>query len=226
MSIEITPDLQKVLDTARAMDEVVSVEVTEVPEHLLRQIEIQNCIYLDYIIRVESGDEVEVGFVVPVDIIDEDSYKYLPIKDLVSCACTVVGEDADDFCVNNPFYNRGKTTYFVRPPDHYLVRLEHESPNVISVFTPELESLVNKIKALDKVNYVQIETVIDETLRQGVNNDDPIMIVTNIDINNSANPHIKVYNQTTVVPKTVWGVEYGHDYALEQIREMIRKNNE
>jgi hypothetical protein len=223
MSVEITPELQKVLDTARAMEEVISVEVTEVPANLLRQIEIQNCIYLDYVIRVESGDEIEVAFVVPVEIIDADSYKYLPIKDLISCACTVVGEDADDFCVNNPFYNRGKTTYFVRPPDHYLVRLEHESPNVIAVFTPELESLVNKIKALDKVNYVQIETVVDTGLRESLNNDDPIMIVTNIDIKDAK---IKVYNQTTVVPKSVWGFEIGHGYALEQIREMIRKNNE
>lgn len=226
MAIEITPDLQKVLDTARAMEEVISVEVTEVPEHLLRQIEIQNCIYLDYIIRVESGDEVEVAFVVPVEIIDTESYKYLPIQDLISCSSTVVGVDADEFCVNNPFYNRGKTTYFVRPPDMYLVRLEHESPNVIAVFTPELESLVNKIKALDKVNYVQIETVVDQKLKDSVNNDDPIMIVTNIDIKIDKYPTMKVYNQTTVVPKSVWGFEMGHDYALEQIREMIRKNNE
>lgn len=223
MSVEITPDLQKVLDTARAMDEVISVEVTEVPEHLMRQIEEKSCIYLDYIIRVESGDEVEVGFVVPTDIIDSDSYKYLPIKDLVSCSCSVVGEDADDFCINNPFYNRGKTTYFVRKPDHYLVRLEDESPNVIAVFTPELQSLVDKIKALDKVNYVQIETVLDEKLRSSVNNDDPIIIVTNIDIKD---PKIKVYNQTTLVPKSVWAIESCHDYALDQIKEMIRKNNE
>jgi hypothetical protein len=226
MSIKITPDLQKILDTSEAMEEVISVNITEVPEHLLRQIEIQNCIYFDYIIRVESGDEVEVAFVVPVGSIDGDSYKHLAIKDLVSCSCVVVGEDADEFCVNNPFYNRGKTTYFIRPPDHYLVRLEHESPNVIALFTPELESLVNKIKALDKVNYVQIETVVDETLRASFNGDDPIMIVTNIDIKSDKYPNMKVYNQTTVVPKTVWGVEYGHDYALEQIREMIRKNNE
>jgi hypothetical protein len=223
MSIEISPDLQKVLDTARAMEEVISVEVTEVPEHLLRQIEIQNCIYLDYIIRVESGDEVEVAFVVPVEIIDEDSYKYLPIKDLVSCSCVVVGEDADDFCVNNPFYNRGKTTYFVRPPDHYLVRLEHESPNVIAAFTSELESLVNKIKALDKVNYVQIETVVDQKLKESLNCNEAIMIVTNTDIKD---PKIKVYNQTTAVPKTVWSVEENHSYAVDQIKEMIRKNNE
>jgi len=226
MSVEITPDLQKVLDTARAMEEVISVEVSEVPENLLRQIEIQDCIYLDYVIRLNSDEEIEVGFVVPVQSIDADSYKYLPIKDLLSCDCTVVGEDPNDFCVNNPFYNRGKTTYFVRPPDHYLVRLEHESPNVISIFTPELQILVDKIKALDKVNYVQIETVVDEKLRQGVNNDDPIMIVTNIDINDPAHPKVKVYNQTTVVPKSVWGVEYGHDYAVEQIKEMIRQNNE
>ena len=225
MSIEITPDLQKVLDTAREMEEVISVEVSEVPEHLLRQIEIQNCIYLDYIIRVESGDEAEVAFVVPVDIIDADSYKYLPIKDLVSCSCTV-DEDLGEFCVTNPFYNRGKTTYFVRPPDNYLVRLEHESPNVIGIYTPELQSLVNKIKALDKVNYVQIETVVDEKLKASVNYDDPIMIVTNIDIKSETYPNMKVYNQTTVVPKTVWGYEIGHDYALDQIKEMIRKNNE
>jgi hypothetical protein len=222
MSIEITPDLQKVLKTARAMDEVVSVEVTEVPEHLLRQIEIQNCIYLDYIIRVESGDEVEVGFVVPVDIIDKNSYKQLPIKELVSCSCTVDRGTTDDFCVNNSFYNRGKTTYFVRPPDYYLVRLEHETPNIISVFTPEMQCFVDKVKALDKVNYVQIETVVDKNLKDKTEDEEPIMVVSNINI---SIPN-RTTNIATVVPKTIWGFEFAHDYALEQIKEMIRKNNE
>jgi hypothetical protein len=223
MSIEITPDLQKILDTSEAMEEVISVNITEVPDHLLRQIEIQNCIYFDYIIRVESGDEVEVAFVVPADSIDGDSHNHLAIKDLVSCSCVVVGKDADEFCVNSPFYNRGKTTYFVRPPDYYLVRLEHESPNVISVFTPELQSLVNKIKALDKVNYVQIETVVDAKLKDSLNCNEAIMIITNIDIKD---PKLKIYNQATAVPKTVWSVEENHSYAIEQIEEMIRKNNE
>jgi len=226
MPIEITPDLQKVLETARAIAEVISVEVKEVPANVLSQIEIEDCIYLDCIIRLENKEEVEVAFVVPVEIIDADSYKYLPIKDLVSCDCTTDSEDPDSFCVNNPFYNRGKTTYFVRPPDHYLVRLEDKSPNVIAVFTPELQMLVDKIKALDKVNYVQIETVIDEALRESVNNDDPIMIVTNIDINDPAHPKVKVFNQTTVVPKSVWSVEENQFYAIDQIKEMIRKNNE
>ena len=52
MSIEITQDLQKVLDTAAAMDEVVSIQATEVPEHLLSQVEAGEYIYLDYVIRV------------------------------------------------------------------------------------------------------------------------------------------------------------------------------
>jgi hypothetical protein len=73
---------------------------------------------------------------------------------------------------------------------------------------------------------VQIETVIDEALRESVNNDDPIMIVTNIDINDPAHPKVKVFNQTTVVPKSVWSVEENQFYAIDQIKEMIRKNNE
>jgi hypothetical protein len=70
MSIEITQDLQKVLDTAAAMEEVVSVQATEVPAHLLSQVEAGEYIYLDYVIKVESDEEVEVGFVVPTKIID------------------------------------------------------------------------------------------------------------------------------------------------------------
>jgi hypothetical protein len=109
MSIEITEDIQKILDTAAAMEEVISVQVTEVPSHLLSQVEAGEYLYFDFVITVESGDQTEVAFVVPTKIIDADSYKNLAIKDLVSCSCVTMSGNEDDFCVNNPYYNTNNT---------------------------------------------------------------------------------------------------------------------
>ena len=221
MSIEITQDLQKVLDTAAAMEEVVSVQATEVPVHLLSQVEAGEYIYLDYVIKVENGDEVEVGFVVPTKIIDADSYKNLPIKDLVSCSCVTMSGEEDDFCVTNPYYNTGKTTYFVRYPDHYLVRLVDTSPELVIIPTDNLKILVDKLKQVDKVNAIKIEHIVNEPLKQSLD-DKSVMIRAYIDINNDK---ILDHSVCFTVTELVYETLSGHDWAVNNLTELIEKNN-
>ena len=221
MSIEITQDLQKVLDTAAAMEEVVSVQATEVPAHLLSQVEAGEYIYLDYVIRVENQDEVAVGFVVPTKIIDADSYKNLPIQDLVSCSCVTMSGEEDDFCVTNPYYNTGKTTYFVRYPDQYLVRLVDTSADLIIIPTNNLKLLVDKLKEIPKVNAIKVEHIVSETLKQSLD-DKSVMIRAYIDIN-----HDKILDHSVcfTVTELVYETESGHEWAVNNLIELIEKNN-
>ena len=221
MSIEITQDLQKVLDTAAAMDEVVSVQATEVPAHLLSQVETGEYIYLDYVIRVESGDEVEVGFVVPTKIIDADSYKNLPIKDLVSCSCVTMSGAEDDFCVTNPYYNTGKTTYYVRYPDHYLVRLVDTSAELVIIPTEKLKILVDKLKQIPKVNAIKVEHIVSETLKQTLD-DKSVMIRAYIDINDDK---ILDHPVCFTVTELVYETENGHEWAVNNLIDLIEQNN-
>jgi hypothetical protein len=221
MSIEITQDLQKVLETAAAMEEVVSVQATEVPAHLLSQVEAGEYIYLDCVIKVETEDEVSVGFVVPTKIIDADSYKNLPIQDLVSCSCVTMSGEEDDFCVTNPYYNTGKTTYFVRYPDQYLVRLVDTSPELVIIPTDNLKILVDKLKQVDKVNAIKVEHIVSETLKQSLD-DKSVMIRAYIDIN-----HDKILDHSVcfTVTELVYETESGHEWAVNNLIELIEQNN-
>ena len=222
MSIEITQDLQKVLDTAAAMEEVVSVRATEVPEHLLSQLEDGEYIYLDYVIKVESDEEVEVGFVVPTKIIDSESYKNLPIEELVSCSCDMMSGKEDDFCVNNPYYNTGKTTYFVRYPDHYLVRLVDTQAPLVIIPPDNLKVLIDKLKEIPKVNAIKVEYILSDKLKQSLEDENSFMIRAAIDTNSD-----KIIEHWVgfVVTENAWNNELGHEWAVNNLTDLIEQNN-
>lgn len=225
MAIIITENIQKILDASNAMEEVISVEVKEVPPHILSQIEPQDCIYLDYKIVVDSGEEIPVAFVLPVDSITDDLYKLLPIKDLISCSCVIISGKEDDFCVSNPFYNRGKTTYFVRKPDYYMLRLADQQPKVVSIFDGALENLgklVEKLKQIPKVNYIQVEEIIDQKLKASLDCPNPYIILANIEIDFGP---IKSNNVSFAITETIYNSELSHEWAVNNLKELIEINN-
>ena len=80
--VEITADIQKIIDVSKTIPEVVSLQVTEVPQHLIDQIGNSDATYFDYIIKTEDGEEVELAFVVLNSSIDADSHANLAIKDM------------------------------------------------------------------------------------------------------------------------------------------------
>jgi hypothetical protein len=175
----ITPNIQKIIDTANAMPEVISLTVGEVPAFELGQVPPGDYVYFDFVMVVKNGDHVPVAFVVPETSITENSYMDLAIKDLADCNCVGAGDADDAYCVDNPFYNRGKTTYYIRPNDSYLVRLIQQHPTVLppEQISPNLQGMVEKLKTLDKVIAIQVEEVIDpafaNTMRFSSNPLDP-----------------------------------------------------
>ena len=222
MSIEITQDLQKVLDTAAAMDEVVSVQITEVPNHLLSQIDVGEYIYFDCVIKLDSNEEAEVAFVVPTSIVNPDSYKELAFKELVCCTCVVMNDEQDDFCVSNPYYNIGKTTYLVRYPDQYLVRLVDTRPDIVIIPPDNLKLLLEKLKQVPKVNAVKAEYIVSDKLKQSIEDQNSYMIRASIDINSDK---IIDHSVSFVVIEQVWNTESGHDWAVNNLIDLIEKNN-
>jgi hypothetical protein len=185
--VQITPAIQKVIDASNSMDKVVSLQVTDVPQYLIDRVGSNEVTYFDYIIKTEDGTQAEVAFVVPNSIIDDDTHKMLAIKDLVSCSRTIT-EDANSigvgvqFSVGNKFTNTGKTIYYIRPDDQYLVRLNNAQPKILTP-TDTQQSLINILKTIPGVIDIHIEEIIDDEIKSDVKSENAVMIVCTTTIN-------------------------------------------
>jgi hypothetical protein len=171
---------------------------------------------------LENDDEAEVAFVVPTSIINPDSYKELAFKDLVCCTCVVMNDEQDDFCVNNPYYNTGKTTYLVRYPDQYLVRLVDTKPELVIIPPENLKILLGKLQQIPKVNAVKAEYIVSDKLKESIKDTNSYMIRANIDINSDK---IIDHSVSFVVTEQVWNIESGHEWAVNNLMDLIEKNN-
>jgi hypothetical protein len=185
--VEITADIQKIIDVSKTIPEVVSLQVTEVPQHLIDQIGNSDATYFDYIIKTEDGEEVELAFVVLNSSIDADSHANLAIKDLISCSCvkiedeSLIGLDAH-YCVSNNFLNKGKTVYYIRPDDHYLVRLTDTYATILNP-TPIQKILIDTLKYQPGVIDIHLEEIVDDSIKSSVIGANPVMLVCTINKN-------------------------------------------
>ena len=183
MSVNITPNIQKILDTSSQMDSVVSVSVDVVPDNLISQIPAEESVFFDYVIKTEDVNNVEVGFVVPTKIIDENTYSRLAINDLISCSCIrSEGASGSPLCVDNKFFNAGKTTYYIRPGDEYLVRLKWCEPKVLTP-TPIQQQLIDVLEKLPNVEEVHLEEILDEGIQSSSNSNNLVMVACTATLN-------------------------------------------
>jgi hypothetical protein len=186
--IQITPAIQKMIDESTKIDGVISLQVTKVPQHLIDQIDNINydyneVTYFDYLFTTEDKEQVEFAFVVPNSIIDENSYMHLinEIKNLISCAYiriedeTLIGNDAQ-FCVRNKCFNCGKTVYYVRPDDYFMVRLDYVKRVLLTPTELQL-NLINFLKTVEGVEDIHLEEILHDDIKESVKNDNAIMIV-------------------------------------------------
>jgi hypothetical protein len=227
----IRPHVKKVLETAMEHECCEYAEIWEVPQYVLKQVPPGQYIYIHYKIkgpRSETGELVDLCLLVPHEIINEDSYKELPFDALYACPCPVM--DSADFTKSlvdghSPLRNRGRTIYFVRPPSMELVLLDHEPPNLVILKSEELQSLEQKLLALDKVNSVQFEYVLDEKVISNMECERPLIVLANIDIIDKDNPTVKTNTVGFCMPETVYEYEIGHQWAIDNLQEVIDKSN-
>jgi hypothetical protein len=222
MSLIITPKLQKALDIATSIEEVLSVQAIEPPQHILNQIENKDSIYLDFVIQTKSG-ETEFAIVVPKVLVESvDESLHIPIKDLLLCGCTQVEDGAGHICGYSVYDNIGKMTYYVRESDQYLVKLiDVEAPSAF-VQTDNLKKLVEKLEVIDGVNRIIVEEIVDEKLKDGLEAERPIIIKAYIDINDDK---IIDHFVSFVVTELVYDIETSHEWAVNNLIDMIEKNN-
>lgn len=222
MSLIITPKLQKALEIASSIDEVISVQAIEPPQNILDQIENKDSVYLDFVIQTKSG-ETEFAIVVPKVLVESvDESLHIPIKDLLLCGCTQVEDGVGHICGYSVYDNIGKMTYYVRESDQYLVKLiDTEAPSAFEQ-TDNLKKLVEKLEQQNKVNRIVVEEIVDEKLKESLNSERPIIIKAYIDINDDK---IIDHFVSFVVTELVYDIETSHEWAVNNLIDMIEKNN-
>jgi hypothetical protein len=222
MSLIITPKLQKALDIATSIEEVLSVQAIEPPQHILNQIENKDSIYLDFVIQTKSG-ETEFAIVVPKVLVESvDESLHIPIKDLLLCGCTQIEDGAGQICGYSVYDNIGKMTYYVRESDQYLVKLIDVEAPAAFVQTDNLKKLVEKLEVIDGVNRIIVEEIVDEKLKESLEAERPIIIKAYIDINDDK---IIDHFVSFVVTELVYDIETSHEWAVNNLIDMIEKNN-
>lgn len=218
----MSPQLQKALEIATSIEEVISVRAIEPPQNILDQIENKDSVYLDFVIQTKSG-EMPFAIVVPKTLVDDvDDSLNIPIKELLSCGCTQVEDGVGHMCGYSIYDNFGKMTYYVRESDQYLVKLIDTKAPAPSVETENLKKLVEKLKAVDGVNRIVIEEVVDEKLKQEFNSEKPIIVKAYIDTNND-----KIIDHfiSFGLSELVYDIETSHEWAVNNLMDMIEKNN-
>jgi hypothetical protein len=222
MSLIITPKLQKALEIASSIDEVISVQAIEPPQNILDQIENKDSVYLDFVIQTKSG-ETEFAIVVPKVLVESvDESLHIPIKDLLLCGCTQVEDGVGHICGYSVFDNIGKMTYYVRESDQYLVKLIDTEAPAAFVQTDNLKKLVEKLEAIDGVNRIVIEEVVDEKLKQSLEAEKPIIVKAYIDVNDDK---IIDHFMSFALTELVYDIETCHEWAVNNLIDMIEKNN-
>lgn len=222
MSLIITPKLQKALEIASSIDEVISVRAVEPPQNILDQIENKDSVYLDFVIQTKSG-ETDFAIVVPKVLVESvDESLHIPIKDLLLCGCTQVEDGVGHICGYSVFNNIGKMTYYVRESDQYLVRLiDTEAPPAL-VQSDNLKKLVEKLEAINDVNRIVIEEIVDEKLKKSLEAEKPIIVKAYIDVNDD-----KIIDHfiSFALTELVYDIETSHEWAVNNLIDMIEKNN-
>jgi hypothetical protein len=222
MSLIITPKLQKALEIASSIDEVISVQAIEPPQNILDQIENKDSVYLDFVIQTKSG-ETEFAIVVPKVLVESvDESLHIPIKDLLLCGCTQVEDGVGHICGYSVFDNIGKMTYYVRESDQYLVKLIDTEAPAAFVQTDNLKKLVEKLEAIDGVNRIVVEEVVDEKLKQSLEAEKPIIVKAYIDVNDDK---IIDHFMSFALTELVYDIETSHEWAVNNLIDMIEKNN-
>jgi hypothetical protein len=222
MALTITPKLQKALEIASSIDEVVSVQAIEPPQNILDQIENKDSVYLDFVLQTNSG---EIGFaiVVPNTLVEgvEDSL-HIPIKDLLLCGCTQVEDGVGHICGYSVYDNIGKMTYYVRESDQYLVKLiDSEAPTAF-IQSENLKKLVKKLEEVNQVNKILVEEIVDEKLKESLEAKSPVIIKAYIDVNNDM---VTDHFVSFVVTELVYDIETSHEWAVNNLMDLIEKNN-
>lgn len=229
--------LNKLTTKAYQQPEIVEFKAHPLPEDLKAQINRDDCLLFSFIVKISSGENVKVNFVVPDSIYNDESKHIFATSGLVYVSGTVVvNKDSyvspyQGFAVTS-FGNRGEATFFVTPDEQKLVPLINAVPQEITNRTEQLNKLVALLQSVPKVTEVRLEEVLDDAIRGEA--DDSIMFVCKANItinrqfgigqvNENESPVIKSMPFNFILPEDVYNDEEQHENIMKNLNDWITK---
>lgn len=159
--------METFIGQVRQNEHIVSANYAEATQVHMTQIKQTDVIVVSLIIAVDASEHVPVDFVVPIETIVEDSYTYFSsgLELLMNCDCVVVNEKHNDRIMRDinqsAFNNIGRTTYFIRPSDGWMVPIYGEYADEIIPTDPVFLELIEKLKNVEHVLEVKVEKLLD-----------------------------------------------------------------
>jgi predicted RNA-binding protein with PIN domain len=167
--MELTPVIENFLNQCKQHTNVVSVTVEEASQMHLIQAGRLNLVVFHFIITVDTKN-TPIDFVVPIENINENSYKKFTenLDDFLTCDCLVQGTSTHPGLKldiqNAAMNNRGPLTYYIRPPDGYRQMIYSEYADEITPTDPVFLELIEKLKNVEHVIDVKVEKLLDTSL--------------------------------------------------------------
>ena len=162
--------MENLLTQLRQTPEVVSVNLTEATPDHITQIERTDVVRFEFVFELDTLEHVPVDIIVPVEIINENTYLgfVTGIDSLLGCDCVVTNPTHNDRVLRDvnisAFNNIGKTTYYIRPTDGWMVPIYGEYADEITPTDPIFVELIEKLKNVAHVLEVNVEKLLDTSI--------------------------------------------------------------
>jgi hypothetical protein len=166
----ITPMMENFIDQVRQNPHIISADYSEVTPIHLSQIDRTDLVVLNLVIDLDSVEDVPVDFIIAMESFSQDSYGYFAsgLDDLMKCDCVVANETHNDRIMRDinqsAFDNNGRTAYFIRPADGWMVPIRSANATVIVPTDPVFLELIDKLKNVEYVLDVTVEELLDYSI--------------------------------------------------------------
>jgi hypothetical protein len=222
--MEITPVMENFIKQVRQHDHVVSANYSEATQTHMTQIHRTDVVAINFVIKLDTNEQVPVDFVVCKDRITENSYVNFSkaLKDLMTCDCVVTNETHNDRIMRDinqsAFNNTGRTTYFIRPTDGYRVSIYSEYAPVIVPTDAVFLDLIDKLKNMEHVLDITVEELLDDSILKG---DEKQVKHVFFRCKHTIPGTDETRYGHFIMAETSCCVQEGHDFAIEQLKNLI-----
>lgn len=166
----ITPVMENLLNQLRQHEQVVSVSLTEATPDHITQVKRTDVVRFEFVVEIDTLEHVPIDVIVLKEMINETAYEGFctGIIPALGCDCVVMNSTHNDRVLRDvnisAFTNIGRTTYYVRPTDGWMVSIYGEFADEITPTDPVFLELIEKLKNVERVLSVKVEELLDNSM--------------------------------------------------------------
>jgi hypothetical protein len=168
--MQITPVMENLLTQLRQTPEVVSVSLTEATPDHITQVKRTDVVRFEFVFEIDTKEHVPIDIIIPKEMINESAYEGFcnGIIPALGCDCVVSNPTHNDRVLRDVnlsgLKNTGRTTFYVRPADGWMVLIYGEYADEITPTDAVFLELIEKLKNVESVLSVKVEELLDYSI--------------------------------------------------------------